>query len=142
MPMLSIPEVKGAYENAIKSMSPDQRMNPEVRMTAYKFACGDNMDKILDFKIQENLRKSEEEAKTQAAGGKPGRDQKPADDPNRIPDPAEVLPAEAIKAVQDHPKWQGNFDMYYKSLGYKDWQTYWAKTGKAYFTGVEEEGEE
>jgi hypothetical protein len=142
MPLLSIPEVKKAYEDAIKTMAPDQRMNPQVRETAYKFAVGDNMDRIVEFKIQEQLRKGEEEAVTQTPTGKSGRTQEQEGDPNRIPDPSEVLPEEAIKAVRDHPKWQGNFDAYYKSLGYKDWETYWKKTGKAYFRGEEEEEEE
>jgi len=141
MPLLSIPEVKGAYESAIKSMTADQRMNPEVRMTAYNYACGANMDKILDHKLQEHLRKSEEETKTQPPAGKPGRTQEQADDPNRIPAPEEVLPPEAIKAVADHPKWQGNYEAYYKSLNYKSWEDYWNKTGKAYFRGEPEEEE-
>jgi len=139
MELLKIPEVKEAYHNAINSMSGDQRMNPEVLDTAYRYAIGQNVDRVIDYKMQENLRKAEEDAKTQTPAGKTGRTQEPADDPNRIPEPAEVLPPEAIKAVADHPKWQGNFDAYYKSLGYKNYEDYWHKTGKAYFRGEEEE---
>ena len=139
MPLLNIPEVKAAYESAIKTMTPDQRMNPEVRMTAYKFACGDNMDKILDQKIQEHLRRSEEEVATQAVTSKSGRTQEQSDDPNRIPDPTEVLPIEAVEAIKSHPKYQGDFDAQYKAMGYKGWTDYWQKTGKAYFRGEEEE---
>jgi len=138
MPLLDIPEVKKAYTEAIKTMTPDQSANPEVLMTAYNYACGACMDKIIDHKMQENLRKAEEVAVTQTPAGKTGRTQKPEDDPNRIPRPDEVLPAESIAAVKEHPKYQGDFDAQYKAMGYKGWDDYWTKTGKAYFRGEEE----
>jgi len=139
MELLKIPEVKEAYDESINSMTPDQRMSPEVLDAAYRYAIGKNVDKVLDFKIQENLRKTTEEAPVQTPTGGPGRTKSQADDPNRIPDPTEVLPIEAIEAVKQHPKYQGNFDAMYKAQGYKSWEDYWAKTGKAYFRGEEEE---
>ncbi|GAF86211.1 unnamed protein product, partial [marine sediment metagenome] len=69
MPMLQYPEVKDAYEKAIATMSPDQRMNPEVRMTAYSYACGANMDLIFDKKFEEKIR-ADAEVTTQAPVGK------------------------------------------------------------------------
>jgi hypothetical protein len=66
MPMLQYPEVKAAYEKAISTMSPDQRMNPEVRMTAYSYACGSNMDLIFDKKFEEKMRARTSSSRGQA----------------------------------------------------------------------------
>jgi hypothetical protein len=117
-------------------------MNPDTRMAAYQYACGANMDKIIDFKMQENLRKADEAAATQTPAGKTGRTQTPEDDPNRIPSPEEVLGPENVKAVQEHPKYQGDFDAQYKAMGYKGWEDYWNKVGKAYFRGEDKTEEE
>ena len=133
--MLQYPEVKGAYEKAIATMSPDQRMNPEVRMTAYSYACGSNMDLIFDKKFEEKMR-SDAEVEVQAPTGKSGRDISEAGDPNRIPDPTEILSAENLQAIETAGK---TVESYYKAMGYTGWEDYWVKTGKADRDGPEEE---
>ncbi len=135
--MLKYPEVKEAYEKAIGTMGPDQRMNPEVRMTAYNYACGTNMDLIFDKKLEEHMRQSEV-VETQEPTGKSGREVSQEDDPNRIPAPEEVLDPENLKALEAAGKTP---ESYYKSLGYTSWEDYWVKTGKAHFVGEEEEEE-
>ena len=139
MPMLQYPEVKAAYEKAIGTMSPDQRMNPEVRMTAYSYACGSNMDLIFDKKFEEKIRQ-DEEVKVQEPTGKSGRDVSEKDDPNRIPDPGEILSADNLQAIQTAGK---TVDSYYKSMGYAGgWDDYWIKTGKVDRDGEEEKEDE
>jgi len=138
MPMLQYPEVKDAYEKAISTMSPDQRMNPEVRMTAYSYACGSNMDLIFDKKFEEKMRA--DAAEPQAPIGKPGRDISEKDDPNRIPDPSEILSADNLQAIETAGK---TVDSYYKAMGYKGgWEDYWIRTGKPDRDGPEEETNE
>lgn len=136
--LLRIPEVKNAYDQAMSQMTPQQRMNPETRMLAYKFACGENMDKIFDMKLQEHLRTKEEEeaALTQKPTGSGGRGQEPdRSDPNFIPDPKEILSAENLMAIRTAGK---DIDSYYKSLGYAGgWEDFWKTDGKEYFMGEE-----
>ena len=136
MPMLKYAEVKSAYDEAISSMGPNQRMNPEVRMTAYNYACGKNQTLIFDKMFEERMRADEVDTQTPAT---PGRDVAQKDDPNRIPDPSEYLSAENMSALQAAGKTP---DQHYKSLGYADWADFWVKTGKAHFTGEEPEEEE
>ena len=137
MPMLQYPEVKTAYEKAIATMSPDQRMNPEVRMTAYSYACGSNMDLIFDKKFEEKMRA--DAAEPQAPVGKPGRELSESTDPNRIPDPSEILSADNLQAIETAGK---TVDSYYKAMGYSSWEDYWLKTGKPDRDGPEEETNE
>ena len=138
MPMLQYPEVKSAYEKAIGTMSPDQRMNPEVRMTAYSYACGSNMDLIFDKKFEEKMRADAAEPQTPV--GKPGREMSESTDPNRIPDPSEILSADNLQAIETAGK---TVDSYYKAMGYPGgWEDYWIKTGKPDRDGPEEETNE
>lgn len=139
MPLLDIPEVKNAYETAVSQMTPQQRMNPKVRQTAYDYACGANMNLVLDKKIEERLRKDAETTATQVPAGKSGREIAEADDPNRIPDPSEHLTSENLIAIEAAGK---TVDSYYKGMGYDGWEDFWVKTGKAHFIGEEEEGDE
>ena len=134
MPMLKYPEVKEAYEKAIGTMGPDQRMNPEVRMTAYNYACGANQSLIFDKMFEERMR-AEQEVKTQTPST-PGREVSQADDPNRIPDPSEYLSPENLIALEAAGK---TVDSYYQSQGYEGWDDFWVRTGKAHFVGEEEE---
>jgi len=134
--LLRIPEVKQSYEAALNSMAPDQRMNPETRLLAYKFACGEHMDKIFDLKLQEHLRK-EEETKTNIPTGGAGREHELSkDDPNYVPKPEDVLTKDNLAALRRVGK---TVDGYYKQMGYDGWADFWKKDGKAYFEG--EEGE-
>ena len=142
MPMLKYPEVKAAYEEALASMSPAQKMNPEVCMTAYNYARGTNQDIIFDKMFEEHIRKAaEEDAATQVPTDKSGRNIATDDDPNRIPEPSEYLSADNLKAIEVAGK---TVDSYYKSLGqgYEGWDDFWVKTGKAHFVGEEEKPDE
>lgn len=134
MPMLKYPEVKEAYDQAISTMGPDQRMNPEVRMTAYNYACGKNQTTIFDKMFEERMR-ADKEVETQAPSA-PGRTVSQKDDPNRIPDPSEYLTPENMQALESAGK---TVDSYYKSQGYDDWADFWTKTGKSHFIGEEDE---
>jgi hypothetical protein len=136
MPMLKYPEVKAAYDEAIGSMGPNQRMNPEVRMTAYNYACGKNQTLVFDKMFEERMRAEEVATQTPST---PGRDVAQKDDPHRIPDPSEYLSAENMAALEAAGKTP---DQHYKSLGYADWADFWVKTGKAHFIGEEPEEEE
>ena len=138
MPMLKYPEVKKAYDKAISTMAPDQRMNPEVRMTAYNYARGMNQELIFDKMFEERMRK-DEEVKVQEPTGKSGRDVSQPDDPNRIPDPSEILDASNLQAIEAAGK---TVESYYKSLGYPGgWEEYWIKTGKPDRDGEEKKDE-
>lgn len=140
---LRIPEVKVAYDQALASMSPQQRTNPETRMLAYKFACGENMDKIFDLKMQEHLRRDEEEKKaaTQSPTGTGGRTQEQdVSDPNYVPKPEDYLSPENLLAIRTAGK---TVDSYYQSLGYKGgWEDFWKTDGREFFIGGEEETEQ
>ena len=137
--LLRIPEVKHAYDSALSQMSPAQRMNPETRMLAYKFACGENMDRIFDLKLQEHLRRTEEEAAaTQLPTGSGGRGQElDRADPNYVPKPEEILSPENLMAIRAAGK---DVEGYYRSMGYAGgWADFWKTDGKAFFQGEEEE---
>lgn len=133
MPHLTINEVKTAYERAISSMPPDQRMNPEARRLAYKFAIGENMDRILELEREKLLRE------TKVKTGTPGDNEPPATPPTGYPEgvpaPEEILSKENLDAL--NAKGQG-VDDYYRGMGYADWSDYWLKVGKAYHYGEEE----
>ena len=136
MPMLKYPEVQKTYEEAISSMSPGQSANPDVRMSAYQYACGKNQTLIFDRMFEEKMRETEKEEQTQTPTQVSGRTQDDTHDPNRIPDPKEYLSKDNLQAIAAAGK---TVDSYYRSIGYTGWDDYWVKTGKAYFVGEEEE---
>ncbi len=133
--LLRIPEVQHAYDQALSSMTPAQKMNPETRMLAYKFACGENMDKIFDLKLQEHLRQTEE-AKTQEPAAAGRQQEVDKSHPDYVPQPDEVLSKENMDAIKFSGK---DLETYYQSMGYKGWEDFWKTDGKAYFAGEEEE---
>ena len=124
MPHLDL--VKQDYEAALNSMPADQRMNPKIRQGAYNIAVGQNVAKIIDAENEKKLRKQNEPdppppgSNSRSSGG----------DQDTVPKPEDVLSRDTMRAL--NLKGQ-TADDYYKTLGYKNWDDYWTKTGKEYF---------
>ncbi len=124
MPYLDL--VKQDYESALNSMPVDQRMNPKIRKAAYDIAVGQNVTKIMEAETEKKLRKQSEPVQpppgsnSRSSGG----------DQDTVPKPEDVLSRDTIKALRSKGQ---SADDYYKTLGYKNWDDYWTKTGKGYF---------
>ena len=123
MPHLDL--VKQDYEAALNSMPADQRMNPKIRQAAYNIAVGQNVAKIIDAENEKRLREKDTEPpppgnSSRTSGG----------DQNTVPKPEDILSRDTMRAL--NLKGQ-TADDYYKTLGYKNWDDYWTKTGKEYF---------
>lgn len=134
MPFLKIPEVKGAYDKAIRDLPPDQRMSPQIRIAAYQYAVGSNMDKVFDTKLQEHMRTSTAPP-TQTPTATSGRTtDRTTHDPNRTPKPSEVWSEENLAALRAAGKTP---DSYCRALGYRDFSEWWTKEGKEYYAEKE-----
>lgn len=124
MPHLDL--VKQDYESALNSMPADQRMNPKIRQAAYNIAVGQNVTKIIDAENEKKLREKDD-----ADPPPPGSSSRSSgNDQDTVPKPEDILSRDTMKAL--NLKGQ-TADDYYKTLGYKNWDDYWAKTGKEYF---------
>lgn len=125
MPHLDL--VRGDYDVALQSLPPEQRMNPKMRQAAYNIAVGQNVDKIMTAKKEEDLR-----AASAQEPPPPGDSSRAAGaDQDTVPKPEDVLSRDTLKAL----KLKGqSVDAYYKSIGYEDgWGDFWKKSGKEYF---------
>lgn len=125
MPHLTIPEVKTAYDTAINSMEPGQRMNPEARRLAYKFAIGENMERILELEKEKILR--DVDTKTTTPGASEPDRMTETGYPEGVPTPEDYFSQDNLDAL--NAKGQ-SVDDFCRSMGYKDWPDYWDKTIK------------
>lgn len=135
MSYLTIPEVKAEYDNALASLTPDQKMNPKMRMVAYQIAVGkpENLTKILEAQKEATLREASQPPTDPPAGNSRGTGG--GDGGDTVPKPKDVLSRDALAAINSKGI---TVDEYYKKLGYNDWADFWEKRGKSYF-GEEEE---
>ena len=122
--------VKDDVEKTLRDLPAAQRMNPQVREAAYKFAVGENITKIMEAQKEELLR-----AETAAAAPPPptnnGRNTQYKD--GEVPNPEDVLSKDSIAAMRSIGK---DPDTYYKNLGYTGWKDFWEKRGKEYFANA------
>lgn len=120
MPHLSISEVKQEYDKALSNLTPEQKMNPQMRQMAYRMAVGkpENMQKIMDIQKEEILRSASQppddpppsNSRTSGAG-----------DQGVIPKPENFLSKAALDAIS----YKGiTVDEYFRRMGhegYEDW---------------------
>ena len=128
MPHLSL--VKEDFDAALQNLTPEQRMNPEVRKQVYNLAVGQNMDKIVAAKEEEILRKASEQQTSEPPGGNARTTNAGS---ATTPKPEDVLSRGALTAISAVGKTP---DEYYKSRGYEGWSDFWEKRGKEYFGDV------
>jgi hypothetical protein len=127
MPHLAMPEVKAAYDQAIDSMEPNQRMNPEARRLAYKFAIGENMERILELEKEKILRDVETQTTTPGVKGKETPTVTETGYPEGVPDPNEYFSQDNLDALDAKGQ---SIDDFCRSMGYADWGDYYEKTIK------------
>jgi len=122
--------VKDDVEKALRDLPAAQRMNPQVREAAYKFAVGENIVKIMDAQKEEILR-AETAANEPPPPANNGRTTQYKD--GEVPNPEDVLSKDSIAAMRSVGK---DPDTYYKNLGYSGWKDFWEKRGKEYFANA------
>ena len=126
MPFLSIKEVKERYDFYMGQLSPEQKINTEVRKGCYNVAVGENQGIIQEVQKQEWLREKDEPATQAPTLGTP-RGKGAADD--APPKPEDILSPDAIRSIENSP--HGTPDRYYQRMGYEGWDDYY-KQNKDY----------
>jgi len=136
MPHLDI--VKKDYDAQLSSLSPAERMNPQIRQAAYNIAVGQNIDKIVAAK-EEEVRRSVASDPNLTPDG-PNARTTPTKYKEGIPTPKDVLGPEAMAAIATKygSASKENIDREYRNRGYSGWEGYYEKH-KSYFGDIEGE---
>lgn len=136
MPHLAIPEVKIEYDRFLTTLTPEQKMNPQMRTYAYNLAVGAKHEAIIEQAKETWMRESVPPG-GQVPGDQTGRNSDTQG--NKIPKPEEILSKGNINALTAAGR---TVDGHYQSLGYPGgWEDFWEQTGK-YDHGYEEKGGE
>lgn len=129
MPHLNLPTVKASFDQAMGALTPEQKMNPAVRVNAYKLAVGMHFDEIMGVQKEVWLRETASSG-TQEPSSTTGRTAGGGGEGDKIPKPEEVLDKGNLDALRTAGK---SVDDFYKGMGYTGWDNYWEATGKEYY---------
>jgi hypothetical protein len=122
MPYYDIPEVKALTDDILSKLTPQQRASEEGVLYAYKQACGEHVEAVVEFK-----RKSLEREALQGLSDGGGRLSQRGRNlrETHVPQPEDLGGDDARRAADA----KGGGDVLAVKLGYANWNDYMEKTG-------------